>query len=107
MKSQATPGRSAFPKTIRAMKTFLGAPIRHLGEPVGNIYLTEKEGGREFTSEDEDTLVLFAAQASMAIANALSHRAEQQARADLEALINVSPVGVLVFDAKTGDLVSG
>ena len=52
------------------MKTFLGAPIRHLGEPVGNIYLTEKEGGREFTPEDEDILVLFAAQAAMAIANA-------------------------------------
>ena len=88
------------------MKTFLGAPVRHLGETVGNIYLTEKEGGREFTPEDEDTLVLFAAQAAMAIANALSHQAERQARADLEALINVSPVGVLVFDAKTGDLVS-
>ena len=39
------------------MKTFLGAPVRHLGETVGNIYLTEKEGGREFTPEDEDTLV--------------------------------------------------
>ena len=27
-------------------------------------------------------------------------------RTDLEALVNISPVGVLVFDAKTGDLVS-
>ena len=88
------------------MKTFLGAPIRHLGEPVGNVYLTEKEGGRELTPEDEVILVLFAAQAAMAIANALSFGAEQGARADLEALINISPVGVLVFDAKTGDLVS-
>ena len=42
----------------------------------------------------------------MAIANALSHSTEQQARADLEALINISPVGILVFDAKTGDLMS-
>ena len=31
---------------------------------------------------------------------------EHRARADLEALVNISPVGVLVFDAKTGDLVS-
>ena len=100
------PSSVGFPKNHPPMQTFLGAPVRHLGQPVGNIYLTEKEGGRDFTPEDEDTLVLFAAQASMAIANALSHRAEQQARADLEALINVSPVGVLVFDAKTGDLVS-
>ena len=100
------PSSAGFPKNHPPMKTFLGAPVRHLGKPVGNIYLTEKEGGREFTPEDEDTLVLFAAQAAMAITNALSHRAERQARADLEALINVSPVGVLVFDAKTGDLVS-
>ena len=100
------PSAVGFPENHPPMKTFLGAPIRHLGEPVGNIYLTEKEGGREFTPEDEDTLVLFAAQAAMAIANALSYRAEQRARADLEALINISPVGVLVFDAKTGDLVS-
>ena len=100
------PSAVGFPENHPPMKTFLGAPIRHLGEPVGNIYLTEKEGGREFTPEDEDTLVLFAAQAAMAIANALSYMAEQQARADLEALINISPVGVLVFDAKTGDLVS-
>ena len=100
------PSAVGFPKNHPPMKTFLGAPVRHLGEPVGNIYLTEKEGGREFTPEDEDTLVLFAAHAAMAIANALSYRAERQARADLEALINISPVGVLVFDAKTGDLVS-
>ena len=100
------PRSVGFPENHPPMKTFLGAPIPHPGKPVGDIYLTEKEGGREFTPEDENTLVLFAAQASMAIANVLSHRAEQQARADLEALINISPVGVLVFDAKTGDLLS-
>ena len=100
------PRSVGFPENHPPMRTFLGTPIRHLGEPVGNIYLTEKEDGRDFTAEDEDILVLFAAQAAMAIANALSLRTEQQTRADLEALINISPVGVLVFDAKTGDLVS-
>ena len=86
------------------MKTFLGTPVLHLGERLGNIYLTEKEGGREFTLEDEETLVMFASQAGMAIVNA-RYSDEHRARADLEALINISPVGVLVFDAKTGDLV--
>ena len=100
------PSAVGFPKNHPPMKTFLGVPIRHLGEPVGNIYLTEKEGGGEFTPEDEDTLVLFAAQASMAIDNARIHEEQRKAKADLEALINVCPVGVLVFDAKTGDLVS-
>ena len=56
------PKSVGFPENHPPMKTFLGAPIRHLGEPVGNVYLAEKKGGREFTPEDEDTLVLFAAQ---------------------------------------------
>ena len=100
------PSSVGFPENHPPMKTFLGMPIRHRGEHVGNIYLTEKESGREFTSDDEDTLVMFASQAGAAISNARRHREEQQAKADLEALVNISPVGVLVFDAGTGDLIS-
>ena len=100
------PSSVGFPENHPPMKTFLGMPIRHRGEHVGNIYLTEKEGGREFTSEDQDVLVMFASQAGAAISNARRYREEQQAKADLETLINISPVGVLVFDARTGDLVS-
>ena len=85
---------------------FLGAPIRHRGERVGNLYLSDKEGGREFTQEDEDTLLMFASQAAMAIANARRYREEQRARAGLETLVNTSPVGVVVFDARTGAPVS-
>ena len=48
---------------------------------------------------------MFASQAGMAIVNARRYSDEHRARADLEALVNISPVGVLVFDAKTGDLV--
>ena len=100
------PRSVGFPKGHPTMKTFLGTPVRHQGESLGNIYLTEKEGGREFTLEDEETLVMFASQAGMAIVNARRYSDEHRARADLEALVNISPVGVLVFDAKTGDLVS-
>ncbi len=100
------PSSVGFPENHPPMKTFLGMPIRHRGEHVGNIYLTEKEGGRNFTSEDQNVLVMFASQAGAAIFNARRYREEQQAKADLEALVNISPVGVLVFDAETGDLVS-
>ena len=86
-------------------KTFMGAPIRHRGGHIGNFYLTNKDGGREFTDEDEETLVLFASQAAAAIANAQAYRDERRARADLEALVDTSPVGVAVFEAKTGALV--
>ena len=87
-------------------KTFQGTPMRHRGVHVGNFYLVEKAGGEPFTDEDEEILVLFASQAATAIANARTYRAEQRARADLEALIETSPVGVVVFDGQTGDLVS-
>ena len=83
-------------------RSFLGAQIRHRGVNVGHFYLTNKEGGQGFTDEDEETLVLFASQAATAIANAQAYREEQRARADLEALVDTSPVGVVVFDAKAG-----
>ena len=88
------------------VKGFLGAPIRHRGQHFGIVNVSDKEGGLEFTQEDEDTLLMFASQAAMAISNARRHREEQRARADLETLVNTSPVGVVVFDAKTGAPVS-
>ncbi len=88
------------------VKSLLVAPIRHQGIGVGTIYLAHEAGDREFTQEDEETLVLFASQAAMAIANARRHREERRARADLETLIDTSPVGVAVFDVATGAPVS-
>ena len=83
-------------------RTFQGTPMRHRGVEVGHFYLAEKADGEEFTDDDEAVLMLFASQAAAAIANARTHRKEQRARADLEALVETSPVGVVVFDAKTG-----
>ena len=65
----------------------LAVPLRHRGEAVGHVYLARDEEGGEFSSEDEEVLVMFAAQA---------------AQAGLETLIETSPVGVAVFDTKTG-----
>ena len=87
-------------------RAFQGTPMRHRGVNVGNFFLAEKAGGEEFTGEDEEVLMLFASQAAAAIANARTHRDEQRARADLEALVETSPVGVVVFDAKSGHPVS-
>ena len=88
------------------IRSFQGAPMRHRGVQVGNFFLGEKEGGRQFTDEDEEVLVLFASQAATAIANARTHRAEQRARSDLAALVDTAPVGVAVFDARTGAAIS-
>ena len=94
------------PVAVSPVVSFLAAAVLHRGERVGNINVAEKEAGREFTREDEETLVMFASQAALVIANARRHRDEQRARADLETLISTSPVGVVVFDARTGNVVS-
>ena len=90
------------------INTFQGTPMRHRDVHIGNFFLGEKEGAREFTDEDEELLVLFASQAAAAIANARTYRAEQRARADLEALVETvrrSAVAGLRH-AGTGSLVS-
>ena len=94
-----------FPAVMRS-DTFLGMPMRHRGIHVGNFFLAGKERAPEVTAEDEEVLVLFASQAATAIANARTHRGEQRARADLEALLDTSPVGVVVVDARPGHAVS-
>ena len=100
-------GLSEFRPPIEiSVRAYLGTPIRHRGENVGHIYLAKSKPGQEFTREDEDTLVMFASQAALVIGNARKYRDERRARADLETLINTSPVGVVVFDARTGALVS-
>ena len=82
-----------------SVTSLLVAPVRHQGVGIGTIYLAHETRGREFSQEDEETLVMFASQAAMAIANARRRREELRARADLETLIDTSPVGVAVFDA--------
>ena len=89
-----------------AADTFLGMAIRHRNEQMGTFSVAEKESGQEFTREDEKIMALFAAQAGMAIANARAWRDHLRVRADLEALIDTSPTGVVVFDATNGHSVS-
>ena len=85
---------------------FMGAPMFHRGDRVGHVFVGDKEDGEEFSQADEETLVMFASQAALVIANAGVHREERRARADLETLVNTSPVGVVVFDATIGMPVS-
>jgi len=63
------------------MTTFLGVPIRIRDEVYGNLYLTNKRGGRAFGEEDEAVLVALAAAAGVAIENArLYDEARRQQR---------------------------
>jgi signal transduction histidine kinase len=64
------PRSVGFPRNHPPMKTFLGVPILLRGVAYGNLYLTEKEGGDDFTEEDEELTQLLATQAAVAIENA-------------------------------------
>ena len=64
------PSSIGFPKNHPPMKSFLGTPILLRGEPLGTLYLTEKQDSDEFTADDAEALETLAAQAAIAIENA-------------------------------------
>jgi signal transduction histidine kinase len=78
-----------FPANHPPMKTFLGVPILLRGVAYGNLYLTEKEGGGDFTTEDEELVTLLAAQAAVAIENARLFESAKRWSDQLESLIEV------------------
>ncbi len=93
-----------WPMEVSPSLTFIAAPIALDGRRIGSFCLYEQQEGKEYTEDDEELLAIFTKQAAVAISNARRYRDAQRARADLEALINASPVGVLVLDAKSGEL---
>ncbi len=75
------PASSGFPAGHPTMESFLGVPVRVRGDVFGNLYLTEKRGGGEFTEDDEAVLSALGAAAGVAIENArLYDEARRQQR---------------------------
>lgn len=99
-------GEMTLPFLTHTGTAVLAAPIKHRGRTDGAIYLAGAQTGEKFTQDHEEALMMFASQAALVIANAQRYQEEQQARADVEALVNTSPVGVLVFDGVDGRIVS-
>src|SRR5690606_37771265 len=64
------PASYGFPAGHPPMSSFLGVPVRIRDRVFGNLYLTEKEGGVDFTETDEEVVVALAAAAGVAIENA-------------------------------------
>ena len=64
------PQSVGFPPNHPPMHSFLGAPVQAMGRVFGNIYLAEKRGADEFSAQDQESLVVLATQAGVAIANA-------------------------------------
>jgi GAF domain-containing protein len=81
----AHPASYGFPANHPPMHTFLGVPITVRGEAFGNLYLTEKRGGGEFTEADEQVVIALASAAGLAIQNARLYEEAQRRQQWLEA----------------------
>lgn len=99
------PASYGFPAHHPPMSSFLGVPVRIRDQVFGNLYLTEKTGGGDFTQADEDIVVALAAAAGVAIENARLH--EEAARrerwlaatAEITRLLSAASVGADALQA--------
>jgi signal transduction histidine kinase len=71
---------SGFPAGHPAMQSFLGVPVRVRDEVFGNLYLTNKRGGGEFTEDDEAVLYALGAAAGIAVENARLYEAARRSQ---------------------------
>jgi signal transduction histidine kinase len=94
----ADPRSVGFPANHPPMRSFLGVPILLRGTAYGNLYLTEKEGGGDFTDDDEELVTLLASQAAVAIENARLYEATALWSRQLESLNEVGDALVTETD---------
>ena len=74
-----------FPPNHPPMTSFLGVPVRIRGTVFGNLYLTEKAEGADFTQQDEDLVLGLASAAGFVIENARAYAVSERQRRWLEA----------------------
>jgi signal transduction histidine kinase len=79
-----------FPPNHPPMDAFLGLPVRIRGTVFGNLYLTEKVGGEEFTDQDEMLVGALATAAGFVIENARAYAQSERRRQWLEASAQIS-----------------
>lgn len=72
------PESYGFPPNHPPMTSFLGVPIKVRDAVYGNLYLTDKIGWSEFTSDDEALVGALALAAGIAIENARLHQRVQE-----------------------------
>lgn len=81
----AHPQSAGFPQHHPPMSTFLGVPVRIRGTVFGNLYLTEKADGGDFTDQDEELVGALARAAGFVIENARAYGVSERRRQWLEA----------------------
>src|ERR1700674_4727828 len=84
------PESVGFPPNHPPMRSFLGAPVQAMGRIYGNIYLADKRDAREFSLEDDRSVLVLATQAGVAIANASLYQETHRREQWLEALREIT-----------------
>jgi signal transduction histidine kinase len=101
---QLHPRSYGFPIGHPQMHTFLGVPILIRGAAWGNLYLTEKAGGEEFSEADEAALIVLADWAAIAIENARLYADEHERRDELERAVRTLEATSEITRAVGGEL---
>jgi signal transduction histidine kinase len=97
------PHSYGFPAGHPPMRTFLGVPVRVAGRVFGNLYLTDKCDGNEFTAEDERALVRLAEFAGVAIDHARRYSGVDTQRSQLKQTVQALDATVQIARAVGGE----
>lgn len=92
------PRAAGFPPHHPPMTSFLGVPIAYKGRVIGNLYLTNKQGGQDFSQEDQEAVTLFASQAATAIENARLYEEERRRADEWKALFQLGALVAASLD---------
>ena len=103
----AHPAAAGFPPGHPPMGSFLGVPVRIGEEVFGNLYLTERIAGGEFTADDEQLAIALAAAAGAAIANARRYAESEQRRRWLDASAQLTPLLLADSQGQPHALITG
>ncbi|HYH90112.1 MAG TPA: GAF domain-containing sensor histidine kinase [Solirubrobacteraceae bacterium] len=97
------PRSYGFPSAHPEMESFLGVPVVIREEAWGNLYLTEKEGGGAFTDADEESAVILADWAAIALDNARLYASVEDRRDHLERAVRGLDTTVAIAQALGGE----
>jgi signal transduction histidine kinase len=103
----AHPAAAGFPAGHPPMGSFVGVPVRIGEEIFGNLYLTERTAGGEFTADDEELAIALAAAAGAAIANARRFAESEQRRRWLDASAQLTPLLLAESQGRSHALITG
>lgn len=81
------PRSYGFPPGHPPMMNFLGVPVMVRGHAWGNLYLTEKDGG-DFDEADEQSAMILAEWAAIAVENARLYRSVQRRGDEMERAVH-------------------